>query len=80
MKSHHHLSGFDVFALILVILGAINLGLFGIFQYSLIESILNNQATLVRIVYALIGISGVWMIFVTTKCCKSSCCKHEKHD
>jgi uncharacterized protein len=73
------LSGFHVFALVLVILGAINLGLTGIFEYDLIKSILGNQATLVRIVYALIGISGVYLLFATCKdCCHKDKCEHKE--
>lgn len=77
MKTHH-LSGFDYFAMIFVIFGAIDLGLMGIFQYQLIPSILGQQDILVRIVYALIGLCGIWLIFLTCKCCKSAkCCDKE---
>lgn len=77
MKSNH-MSGFDVFATVLVILGAINLGLFGIFGYHFIDSILGGQTVLIRIVYALIGLAGVWLICVMCKC-RKSCPGGESH-
>lgn len=75
MKSHH-MGGVGITAMVLVILGAINLGLTGIFEYNLIQSILGNQATLVRIVFALIGIAGIWLIFMMCSCCKSNSCSN----
>lgn len=77
MKSHH-MTGFDMFTTVLVIIGAINLGLYGIFQYQFIESILGGQPILVRIVYALIGFAAVWLIFAMCRCCKKEGCSDEK--
>ncbi|GEN35185.1 MULTISPECIES: DUF378 domain-containing protein [Aneurinibacillus] len=50
-------------ALALVIIGAINWGLIGFFQFDLIAAIFGGQnALLSRIVYALIGLSGLYTI------------------
>ena len=47
-------------ALALVIIGAINWGLIGFFQFDLVASIFGGQdAALSRLVYALVGISGL---------------------
>lgn len=73
---HHSLSGFDIVAIVLVVLGAINLGLEGIFQYPIIQSILGNEVTLVRIIYAFIGIAGIWLIYLMMRCCGKD--KHHK--
>lgn len=67
MKSHH-MSGIDIFALVLVILGAINLGLEGFFEYNLIKSVFGDVSVLIRVVYALIGVSAIWVAFQACKC------------
>jgi len=47
-------------ALALVIIGAINWGLIGFFQYDLVASIFGGQtAFLSRVIYALVGLSGL---------------------
>ena len=52
-------------ALILVIIGAINWGLVGFFQYDLVASIFgagSQAGAFARIIYALVGISGLVLI------------------
>ncbi|WP_066062996.1 DUF378 domain-containing protein [Neobacillus soli] len=47
-------------ALILVIIGAINWGLIGFFQYDLVAAIFGGQGSVVsRVIYSLVGISGL---------------------
>lgn len=53
----------DRFALILVIIGALNWGLIGLFQFDLVASLFGGQASLLsRIVYSLVGIAGAYCI------------------
>lgn len=52
----------DVVALTLVIIGAINWGLIGFFQYDLVAAIFGNLSTFTRIIYALVGVSGLYAI------------------
>lgn len=53
----------DRLALILVIIGAINWGLIGFFQFDLVASIFGGQsAWLSRIIYALVGLAGLYSI------------------
>lgn len=50
-------------ALVLVIIGAINWGLIGLFQFDLVATIFGGQgAWLSRIIYTLVGISGLLLI------------------
>lgn len=57
----------------LVIVGAINWGLVGAFQYNLVNKILGSVTWLERIVYILVGLSGIVLIFgCKCKKCKSS--------
>lgn len=52
----------DTIALILVIIGAINWGLIGIFNFNLVETIFGGFSALSRIIYTLVGISGLYCI------------------
>lgn len=52
----------DSIALILVIIGAINWGLIGFFQFDLVAALFGYMSILSRIVYALVGISGLYAI------------------
>ncbi len=52
----------DKIALILIIIGAINWGLIGLFRFNLVELIFGDMTVLARIVYSLVGLSGLWGI------------------
>lgn len=52
----------DTIALVLIIIGAINWGLIGFFKFNLVETIFGDMTVLSRIVYGLVGISGLWGI------------------
>lgn len=48
--------------LTLVIIGALNWLLVGIFEFNLVESIFGGFSLVSRIIYALVGIAGIWAI------------------
>ena len=53
----------DTIALILSIIGSINWGLVGLFQFDLVAWIFGGQdAVFSRIIYGVIGIAGLWCI------------------
>ena len=53
----------DKISLVLVIVGAINWALIGIFQFDLVAYLFGGQAaTISRIVYTLVGAAGLWSI------------------
>jgi uncharacterized membrane protein YuzA (DUF378 family) len=52
----------DKIALVLIIIGAINWGLIGLFQFDLVATIFGEMSIISRIVYGLVGISGLWGI------------------
>lgn len=52
----------DTIALVLIIIGAINWGLVGIFNFNLVEAIFGGLSVLTRIIYILVGISSLWGI------------------
>lgn len=62
------LSGFMRFALAIVIVGALNWGLIGFFNFDLVATIFGGQNTvLAKIVYAIVGISGLATIALLFK-------------
>jgi uncharacterized membrane protein YuzA (DUF378 family) len=52
----------DVIALILVVIGAINWGLIGFFQFNLVDSLFGTASSFSRIIYALVGIAGLYAL------------------
>ena len=52
----------DTIALILVIIGAINWGLIGIFNFNLVDTIFGVASVISKIIYILVGKSGLWSI------------------
>lgn len=53
----------DTLALLLSIIGSLNWGLVGIFKFDLVAWIFGGQAAVVsRIIYAIIGLAGIWCI------------------
>ncbi len=52
----------DKIALILIIIGAINWGLIALFNFDLVAAIFGEMTVLSRIVYGLVGLSGLWGI------------------
>ena len=53
----------DTIALILSIIGSLNWGLVGIFKFDLVAWIFGGQDAVVsRIIYALVGLAGLWCI------------------
>ena len=53
----------DTLALILIVVGALNWGLIGIFQFDLVASVFGGMSGVVsRIIYTLVGLAGIWGI------------------
>lgn len=53
----------DTIALILSIIGSLNWGLVGLFKFDLVAWIFGGQAAVLsRIIYAIVGIAGLWCI------------------
>lgn len=53
----------DSLALILVIVGALNWGLIGIFDFDLVASLFGGQnAALSKLIYSLVGLAGLYSI------------------
>ena len=53
----------DMLALILSVIGCVNWGLVGIFQFDLVAWISGGPATLLaRIIYIVVALAGIWCV------------------
>lgn len=52
----------DYLALVLVVIGAVNWGLIGFFEFDLVRFLFGDMSILSRIVYVLVGISGLYSL------------------
>lgn len=58
----------DKISLSLTIIGAINWGLIGLFQFDLVAWIFGGQSAIVsRIIYTIIALAGIWCISLLFK-------------
>ena len=58
----------DWVALVLVIVGGLNWGLVGLFQFDLVAAIFGGMSNIVaRIVYILVGLAAVYTIYYAAK-------------
>lgn len=48
---------------VLVIVGAVNWGLVGLLDYNVVTAVLGDMTIWTRIVYVLVGVSGLYMIY-----------------
>ncbi len=62
----------SIIATILLIIGGLNWGLVGFFQYNAVDNFLGQWPMLVRVIYALVGLSALYKIFAWRACCKAS--------
>ncbi|MFL0195884.1 DUF378 domain-containing protein [Clostridium sp. WILCCON 0269] len=63
----------DKVSLILIVVGALNWGLIGLFNFNIIEIIFGDPVNLIgRILYIIIGVAGLNMIMLFFKT-KNSC-------
>ncbi|CAN0566328.1 unnamed protein product, partial [Ectocarpus sp. 12 AP-2014] len=53
---------FTLISIILASIGAINWGLVGIFDFNLVAYLLGDYTIATRVIYVLVGISGVWSL------------------
>lgn len=54
-------------AITLVIIGAINWLLVGLFKFNLVDAIFGSLSVLTRIIYIIVGIAGLWSIAFYSK-------------
>ena len=52
----------DRISLILVIIGALNWGSIGLFQFDIVSWLFGGQDAISRIIYTLVALAGIWCI------------------
>ena len=57
-------------AFALLVVGGVNWGLVGLFQFNLVESLLGSMPTVEMVVYVLVGLSGVYIAATHMGDCK----------
>ena len=57
----------NLLTLLLVIVGGLNWGLIGLFDFDLVAAIFGEMSPLSRIVYVLVGASALWQIMPLLK-------------
>lgn len=62
----------NLITLILVIVGAINWGLIGAFEFNLVTALFGVDSTLTRLVYILVGLSGIYQLIPLSRTLASS--------
>jgi uncharacterized protein len=62
MVEHRKLSGITYAAIALVVIGALNWGLVGLFNFNLVDAIFGHMSVLSRIVYVVVALGGLYMI------------------
>lgn len=60
----------DYTCLTLSIIGAINWGLIGIFRFDLVAFLFGDMSWLSRIIYTLVGLSGLYLISTYGRICQ----------
>lgn len=53
----------DWIAFLLLIIGGLNWGLVGFFEYDLVASIFGDLSAVSKVVYALVGLSALYLLF-----------------
>lgn len=51
----------DLVSIVLVIVGGLNWGLVGVLDFDLVATIFGDMSSLSRIVYALVGVSAIYL-------------------
>jgi hypothetical protein len=57
------LSGATWVSIVLAVIGAVNWGLVGLFDFNLVSTLFGPMSTLSRIIYVLVGLSGLYLVF-----------------
>ena len=66
-----NMKGLHVLTFVLVMVGALNWGLVGLFNFNLLTTIFGSLPSLERIIYIAVGLSGIYLFAQHKKDCKN---------
>jgi len=61
------LKAFDWIAVVLVVVGGLNWGLVGFFNFDLVASIFGDMSAVSRVVYDLVGLAAIYVAVISPK-------------
>ena len=61
------INGLDWLSYVLVIIGGLNWGLVGLFNFNLVDELFGVQSAISTIIYVLVGLSAVYLVFTASK-------------
>lgn len=61
------LSGLAWVAIVLVVVGALNWGLVGLFRFDVVAAIFGTLSAASRIVYVLVALAGLYLLFMSSR-------------
>lgn len=65
------INALDWAAMVLMIVGGLNWGLVGLFNFDLVAALFGTQSPFSRIVYVLVGVAALYSIYTSTKMASS---------
>lgn len=69
-----HMKLIDLIAMVLILIGGLNWGLVGFFDFDLVSAIFERGSAISRLIFALVGLSALYKIFfwqqIHTRWCK----------
>ena len=66
------MKGLDVISLILIIIGGVNMGIAGLFNYNIIDMIFSGAPAISRIIWVIIGLAALYQIMPLVRSMQSS--------
>ena len=70
--SDNSMTAVDWIAMTLLIIGGVNWGLIGLFNFDLVATLFGEMTTLSRLVYVLVGLSALYSIYTASKMSRHS--------
>jgi len=67
LQGDNVMKNMELLAIVLLVIGGINWGLVGAFNYNLVTSLLGDGSTMTRVVYALVGLCALYEAFKMMK-------------
>lgn len=61
------LNSLDWLAYVLVIIGGINWGLVGAFEFNLVDEIFGVESAISKVIYILVGLSALYLLYTASK-------------
>ena len=61
------MNALDWVAMVLLIVGGLNWGLVGLFNFDLVATLFGTQTAFSRVVYTLVGLSALYSIYTSSK-------------